>query len=137
MDVRQLFLDASLKQEFLDRFTELSEQAQNQIGGFEGLEGGPGIDDAAAVVDDISEGTYSSGRAPGIEAIIERFTRPVYLVQQSTFRPPGDTLPNSEEIQLRLEDARSRLERVIPSAGRIDLRHHRLDWVGTGWMVAP
>jgi S1-C subfamily serine protease len=25
----------------------------------------------------------------------------------------------------------------VPSAGRIDVRNHRLSWLGTGWMVGP
>ena len=135
MDVRQVFSDSDIKQEFLDRFHELAERAQAEMGGLEGLEGGPGVDEAAAVVEGMAEGTYKSGTQPGLEAIIERFTRPVYLVQQSTFAVPPDTFPESEQIQSRLQTARKALERAIPSAGRIDLRNHRLDWVGTGWMV--
>jgi endonuclease G len=136
MDVRQVFLDPAVKQEFLDRFDELSEHAEEN-GGLEGLEGGLRIDDAADVADRAAEGTFEPGEQPALEAIIERFTRPVYLVQDSTFQVPPDTFPDSEEIRSRLEAAREALERIIPSAGRIDLRNHRLDWVGTGWMIAP
>ena len=50
---------------------------------------------------------------------------------------PPDDFPDSEEIKSRLAGGRQALEAVIPSAGRIDLRNHRLDWVGTAWMVAP
>jgi S1-C subfamily serine protease len=137
MDVRQVFTDPAVKQEFLDRFDELAEHAELDEGGLEGLEDGPRIDDAADAADRITEGTFQPGEQPGLEAIIERFTRPVHLVQQSTFTVPPDTFPNSEEIRSRLEGGRGALERIIPSAGRIDLRNHRLDWVGTGWMVAP
>jgi S1-C subfamily serine protease len=135
MDVRQVFTDSAVKQEFLDRFDELAEHAQVEVSGLEGLEGGLRVDDAADAADRISEGTFQPGEQPGLEAIIERFTRPVHLVQQSTFTVPPDTFPNSEEIRSRLEGARKALEGIIPSAGRIDLRNHRLDWVGTGWMV--
>lgn len=119
--------------EFLDRFDDLAEQAAG--GGLEGLDGGPTVDDAVEAVTEIAEGRWD-GRDRGLEAIIERFTRPVYLVQNSTFGPPSDDFDNSEFISERLETARSSIESVIPSAGRIDLVNHRMAWVGTGWMVA-
>jgi hypothetical protein len=80
---------------------------------------------------------YEFGTRPGLEAIIDRFARPVYLVQRSTFVSPQDEFPNSEQIHSHLVAAQVALDGVIPSAGRIDLRNHRLDWVGTGWMVGP
>jgi endonuclease G len=61
----------------------------------------------------------------------------VYLVQRSTFASPTDGFPDSAEIARRLETARAPIEVAIPSAGRIDVRNHRLSWVGTGWMVGP
>ena len=137
MDVRQLLADPALKQEFLDRAPDLAEQAQDNAGGLESLEGGRFMDQAATAAEDIAEGTYVPGTDPGLEAIIERFTRPVYLVQRSTFVTPADAFPNSEVIGRQLEGGRAPLERVIPSAGRIDLRNHQHDWVGTGWVVAP
>lgn len=137
MDVRQVFSEPTVKQEFLDRFDELAEAASSSGKGLEGLEGGLNVDDAAATADRIEEGTFEPGDQPALEAIVERFTRPVYLVQQSMFEVPPDAFPDSEEIRSRLDSARQALETVIPSAGRIDLRNHRLDWVGTAWMVAP
>lgn len=145
MDVRQLLADPALMREFLDRAPDLADQAQAQaeaggfesIGGLESLEGGRFMDRTATTVKDIAEGTYVAGTDSGLEAIIERFTRPVYLVQRSTFVTPADAFPNSEVISAQLEGGRAALERVIPSAGRIDLRNHKLDWVGTGWVVAP
>lgn len=145
MDHRQLFSDPELKQEFLDRFDEIRsspELGAVDAGGLEsmgGLEGGlraPSVDEAADAAERMSEGTWAPD-GNGLEAIIRRFTRPVHLVQQSTFAPPPDDFPDSEQIGQRLEVARGALERVIPSAGRIDVTNHRLDWVGTGWMVAP
>jgi S1-C subfamily serine protease len=135
MDIRQVFSSEAVKQEFLDRFDELAEHAPVAGGALESLEGGLALDDAADAADRISEGTYEPGSQPGLEAIIERFTRPVHLVQRSSFTVPPDEFPNSEEICARLEDARKALELVIPATGRIDLRNHRLDWVGTGWML--
>jgi Trypsin-like peptidase domain len=137
MDFRQVFSEPDVKQEFLDRFQELAPHAPTEAGGLEALEGGLQVDDAVEVADRVEEGTFQPGDHPALEAIIERFTRPVYLVQESTFKVPPDEFPDSEEIKSRLESARHALEAIIPSAGRIDLRNHRLDWVGTGWMVAP
>jgi hypothetical protein len=148
MDSRQVFRDAGVRQEFLERLGELTAAAPvarvpvagpaARGGGLEAFDPVPDVDpDAAAeVVHGMAEGVYEQGARPGLEAIIERFTRPVYLVQQSTFTVPPDTFPNSEEIQSRLNTAKSLLSARIPSVGRIDLRNHRLDWVGTGWMVA-
>lgn len=145
MDYRQLFSDPELRDEFLDRFGEIRsspEIAAVEAGGLErmgGLEGGlrlPSVDDAAAAAERMAEGTWASDDR-GLEAIIQRFTRPVHLVQQSTFVRPLDDFPDSEQIGQRLEAAREALERVLPSAGRIDVTNHRLDWVGTAWMVAP
>jgi hypothetical protein len=137
MDFGQVFSDSAVKAEFLERFDQLAAQAPAETGGFESLEGGEPLPDPADAVERITEGRFVPGSEPGLEAIIERFTRPVHLVKQSTFTVPPDTFPNSEEIRAKLEAARAELERAIPSAGRIDLRNGRLDWAGTGWMVAP
>ena len=143
MDPRQVFRDEAVRAEFLDRFTELADRARARTSGLEGLDGGPDmdadldVDTAAGVADQMAEGVYEPGSNPGLEAIVERFTRPVYLVQRSSFTVPPDDFPNSDEIHSRLTEARDSLESRLPSAGRIDVRNHRLDWVGTGWLVAP
>ncbi len=139
IDLSQVFRDEAVRAEFLDRFTELADRARARTGGLEGLEGGPDmdVDTAADVAEEMAEGVYEPGSNPGLEAIVERFTRPVYLVQQSSFTLPPDDFPSSEEIHSRLTKAKGSLEARLPSTGRIDVRNHRLDWVGTGWMVAP
>ena len=133
MDLRQAVSDPAVRDELLNRFDELAAKAP---GGFESLEGGLTTGAAENAVDGMTEGTYTPGSQPGLEAIIERFTRPVHLVQDRTFTIPADSFPNSEEVKAKLEGGRAGLERAIPSSGRIDLRNGRLDWVGTGWMVA-
>ena len=138
MDSRQVFQDEAVKEEFLDRFDEMKDRVPPPGGGLEGLEGGVyRTEDAREMAESMAEGRHEPGADPGLEAIIERFTRPVYLVQDKTFVVPPDDFPDSDVIAAQLEGARGRLERTIPSAGRIDLRNHRLDWVGTGWMVGP
>ena len=135
MDYRQIFSDMHLKDEFLERFSDLAELATEE--GLEGLEGGVRtVDEVASAIANMQEGSWA-GSDPGLEAIIERFTRPVYLVQHSTFGPPPDDFWDSERLAQRLEDARYEVERAIPSSGRIDLRNHRQAWVGTGWLVGP
>jgi S1-C subfamily serine protease len=132
MDSRQVFRDTDVKAEFLERWDEL---AAHLPGGLEGLDGMP-LGQATEVVESMAEGTYTPGTESGLEAIIERFTRPVYFVRRSTFTVPNDNFPNSELIHAQLDKARQLVDTRLPSAGRIDLRNHRLDWVGTGWMVA-
>ena len=135
MDFRQLLSDDALRDEFFDRIDEIAASPETE-GGLEGLEGG--IDPSAleAAAESMAEGRWDSSDS-GLEAIIRRFTRPVYLIRRGTFLPPQDNSPDSHEIIAYLEAARSRLNQVIPSIGRIDLRNHRLGWVGTGWVVAP
>jgi hypothetical protein len=138
MDFRHLLSDDSLRNEFFDRIDEIAASAGSE-GGLEGLEGLEGGVDPGAVVaaaDSMAEGRWDSSD-PGLEAIIRRFTRPVYLIRDGTFVPPQDNSPDSRRIAAYLEAARPRLNQVIPSVGRIDLRNHRLAWVGSGWVVAP
>lgn len=136
MDPRQVFTERDVKDEFLDRFDELRAYAPGG-GGLEGLEGGPSVDDAARVAERMANGRYGPGDDPGLEAIIERFTRPVYLVQDATFAVPPDSFPESDVIAEKLNTGRAAVDEAIPSVGRIDVRNHRLDWVGTAWMIGP
>jgi endonuclease G len=138
MDFRQYFSDPAVTSEFLDRFDEIrmSGPAGGGLESLEGLDGGPSRQQAADAVASMAEGTWASPDS-GLEAIIERFTRPVYLIQRSTFQPAADDFPDSKEIAGRLNGARAPIERAIPSTGRIDVRNHRMSWLGTGWMVSP
>jgi endonuclease G len=73
----------------------------------------------------------------GLESIVLRRTRPVLEIRDN------DTLLNfidqaDSAIWLdRLKKAKPLLDRAIRAIGRIDLQGARLDWVGTGWLVAP
>ncbi|MFE7940522.1 trypsin-like serine peptidase [Streptomyces griseoincarnatus] len=135
MDYRQLFSDDEVRQEFLDRFDEIA-AGTAALGGFESMDAGLTVDRAAEAVERMAEGNWVPGDS-GLEAIIKRFTRPVHLVQRSTFQLPPDGRPTSAHVTARLERARRPLERAIPSVGRIELRNHALQWAGTGWMVGP
>lgn len=135
MDFRQLLSDGALRDEFFDRIDEIAGSAQIE-GGLQGLDGGVDPSAIENAAESMAEGRWDSPH-PGLEAIIRRFTRPVYLIRRGTFFPPQDNSPDSYQIAVYLEAARSRLNQVIPSIGRIDLRNHHQDWVGTGWVVAP
>jgi V8-like Glu-specific endopeptidase len=148
MDFREVFSDDELRDEFLDRFDELSPKEVGAGGGanraLETLDsldsvptigGRPSKDAARSAVEHMREGTYR-GSDPVLEAIIERFTRPVYLVQDSQFHRPQD-FEDSEKIAQRLDAARPVVQPTIPSVGRIDLRNGLMPWVGTGWVVRP
>lgn len=139
MDYRRILRD-DVREEFLDRLDEIAAAAQaGAVGGLEGLEGGLDLDRAADAAARMAEGTWTAGSAldAGLEAIILRFARPVHLVQDGTFSSVADGFPHSESVAGILEQARTGLEAAIPSVGRIELRNHRLAWVGTGWLAAP
>ncbi|MFG3162321.1 trypsin-like serine peptidase [Streptomyces sp. NPDC048232] len=133
MDYRQLFSEDATKQEFLDRFDEIAANAA-EWDGPESTTRGLTVDRAAEAVARMNEGRWAPGDSR-LEAIIRRFTRPVYLIQRSTIVVPAEGMASSDEVAANLDGARSRIEPVIPSVGRIDLRNHHLDWVGTGWLV--
>ncbi|MGC5345796.1 trypsin-like serine peptidase [Streptomyces sp. DT171] len=135
MDYRHLFSDDEVRQEFLDRFDEVADGAAG-LDGFESVDGGITVDRAVDAVERMAEGNWVPGNS-GLEAIIERFVRPVHLVQRSTFVLPEDGRVTSRKVAARVERARRPLEAAIPCVGRIDLRDHAMRWVGTGWMVGP
>ncbi|MER2266121.1 DNA/RNA non-specific endonuclease [Methylobacterium oxalidis] len=70
------------------------------------------------------------------ESIVLRRLRPVMAIKNNTtelvFADAGD----SQVWKERLTGARDNLDRAIRSVGRVELRGGRLDWVGTGWLVA-
>jgi len=67
----------------------------------------------------------------GIEAIIHLEGRPALLVKDASFEKP----PAEWDV---LERHRGTIEKNIPRVGRIEVDcHPRLDWVGTGFLVAP
>lgn len=139
MDFQHLVADDDILAEMLDRRAEF---AGTPGGALESLGGGRGSTEA--LTDDLTrmhEGAYVAGADSGLEAIVERFTRPVLFVRGSGFAPPADSARfaqgESEVICGKLSAAMSHLAAAIPSVGRLDLTNHRFDWVGTGWLVAP
>lgn len=139
MDFQHLVADDDILAEMLDRRAEFAGTAG---GALESLGGGRGSTEA--LTDDLTrmhEGAYVAGADSGLEAIVKRFTRPVFFVRGSAFAPPADSATfaqgESEVIWGRLSAAMRHLTATIPSVGRVDLTNHRFDWVGTGWLVAP
>ncbi len=67
----------------------------------------------------------------GTEAIILLVGRPAILVQEGKFFPPP-------EAWAKLEDSRDAIQTALQSVGRIEVKGHpAMDWIGTGWLVAP
>ena len=67
----------------------------------------------------------------GTEAIILLVGRPAILIQEGKFFPPP-------EVWAKLEDSRDAIQTAIQSVGRIEVKGHpAMDWIGTGWLVAP
>ena len=133
VDFQRILADTDLREELERRAAELADAAQGP--GLEALEGGIGGAAVTLTVESMSAGNWDSSDS-GLEAIIQRFTRPVLLIQSSTFVNPADAFPNSQYLSGLLDRARAGIEAVIPSVGRVDVRNHRNDWLGTGWMVA-
>jgi len=110
--------DQELLTELLDRQDELATPAE--AGGLETL--GGGIESLSGGLDRMREGTYVEGTDSGAEAIVLRFTRPVFLVQDSVVTPPADanTFAGGESIVIesRMTAATPHLKAAIPSVGR-------------------
>ena len=141
MDFRHLVAD---DEEFLAELRARSaELLPPRDGGLEGLNGGPGgLEALAEDLDRIQEGVYVEGDNGGLEAIVKRLGRPVFFVDGTGFRPPADSMTlfqggESEVVTGRLAAAEPFLAAAVPSVGRVQLTNHRLDWVGTGWVVGP
>jgi S1-C subfamily serine protease len=128
--------DQELLTELLDRQGELATPVAES-----GLETLSGRGETIYGLERMREGTYVEGEDSGTEAIILRFTRPVFLVQDSLVTPPADvnTFAGGESavIESRMNAAAPYLAAAIPSVGRINLVNHYQNWVGTGWVVHP
>src|SRR6266498_1625296 len=97
MNFRQLLSDPALKSEFFARIDEIAANADAESGGLEGLEGGISPTEIRDVAESMAEGRWDSSD-PGLEAIIRRFLRPVYLVQRGTFALPAENSALSHRI---------------------------------------
>lgn len=135
MDLEHVLGDAQLREELLARLPQVATGLSGS--GLEGLDGGFAVDALRDDLTQMAEGAGGVAIDSGLEAIVLKFTRPVLMIQQGTVTPGFETFPDSEVIRARLAAARTEIETAVPSVGRIDLRNYRLDWVGTGWMVAP
>jgi endonuclease G len=71
-----------------------------------------------------------------LESIVLRRTRPVLAIRNNETRLDFVDQADSAIWKDRLTRAKPFLDRAIRAVGRIDLKGGRLDWVGTGWLVA-
>ena len=72
----------------------------------------------------------------GLESIILRRTRPVLTIRDNDTKLDFVDKEDSEIWLARLTKAKPLLDTAIRAVGRINLKGARLDWVGTGWLVA-
>ncbi len=71
-----------------------------------------------------------------VETIVMRTGRPVLAIKQDEAQLTFDDA-DSTVWQGRLALARSHLVAATKAVGRIEVVGHDLDWLGTGWLVAP
>jgi endonuclease G len=71
-----------------------------------------------------------------LESIILRRSRPVLTIRGNEAKLDFVDKADSEIWRARLKKAKPLLDNAIRAVGRIDLQGARLDWVGTGWLVA-
>ena len=70
------------------------------------------------------------------ESIILRHQRPVLAINDNTANLVFIDRADSEIWEARLQRAKPFLDSAIRAVGRIELKGSRIDWVGTGWLVA-
>ena len=71
-----------------------------------------------------------------VETIVMRTGRPVLAIKRDEAQLTFDDA-ESAVWKSRLTDARAHLVRATKAVGRIEVKGHRLAWLGTGWLVAP
>ncbi|HXG66950.1 MAG TPA: DNA/RNA non-specific endonuclease [Blastocatellia bacterium] len=86
---------------------------------------------APARLESFDEVLNRVGTARNFEAIVERYGRPSLLVRNGTFE-----VPEADTWKARLYPTKERLDRAIRSVGRLELRHHPMQWAGTAWIIA-
>ena len=71
-----------------------------------------------------------------LESIVLRRTRPVLAIRDNAAKLEFVDQADSAIWKDRLTIAKPSLDKAIRAVGRINLQGARLDWVGTGWLVA-
>ncbi|TDF56776.1 DNA/RNA non-specific endonuclease [Cupriavidus sp. L7L] len=91
---------------------------------------------ARAEVLELAPSADTTEKAIEFESIVLRRTRPVLAIRDNATVLEFADAADSAIWKERLTRAGSLLDRPIRAVGRIDLKGGRLDWVGTGWLVA-
>jgi endonuclease G len=78
----------------------------------------------------------AAGGEMQLETIVMRTGRPVLAVKRDEAELVFDDA-DSALWKSRLTTARAGLMRATKAVGRIEVMGHQLDWLGTGWLVAP
>ena len=82
------------------------------------------------------EGLGGAEDEVALESIVLRRARPVLAIKENELQLDFVDRQDSEIWRDRLSKAKALLDAPIRAVGRIDLQGARLDWVGTGWLVA-
>lgn len=92
---------------------------------------------------DLGAGALESVFAPAtdeqaveLESIIMRRERPVLAIKENEAQLVFVDQVDSQIWKQRLERAKPQLDHAVRAVGRVELKGSRLDWVGTGWLVA-
>ncbi|MBI5320022.1 DNA/RNA non-specific endonuclease [Bradyrhizobium sp.] len=97
-----------------------------------------GVDVARSTPVPESAGPAEPGASDVVqESIILRTTRPVLEIRENETVLKFEDQADSAIWTDRLTKAKPFLDKAIRAVGRINLQGARLDWVGTGWLVAP
>ncbi|MBK7477371.1 MAG: DNA/RNA non-specific endonuclease [Haliscomenobacter sp.] len=68
---------------------------------------------------------------PHVEAVILPFMRPVLFIRNGKI-----DLPDSNELKERIMKYKPMIEQPLNAVGRIELKNHQLQNIGTGWLIA-
>ncbi|CAK8714771.1 hypothetical protein GCAAIG_04135 [Candidatus Electronema halotolerans] len=136
---RAIILDPKMRAEFVHRFDEINVEYVKRVDRLRTVRLEPRIlpytkDRMKELIDKLHKDENMPLDAATAQ-IMERFARPAYFVQDDSF-DTRNTPSTSELIDNTVNKAKSLIEKALPSVGRINLRNHRLSWVGTGWVIA-
>ena len=95
----------------------------------------PSLDMREAVGDPSLEGAQAFDQDLAIETIVNRYGRPVLLIEGTTWKMDAAEAAVWAE-RLGSDAVKNALASVIPAVGRIEVENHELSWLGTGWLVA-
>jgi endonuclease G len=119
-------------EEVLTRLRSLNEQIRQQDPKLDS----EALGTPAAALETVNFAPQSIENAVQLESIVLRRLRPVLAIKNNTVELSFTEESDCQLWKDRLTRAKDNIDRAIRSVGRIELQGGRLDWVGTGWLVA-